>query len=226
MRKRAVVFAVAGLALCAISAALLQPLFSSPDVPTLDIGKDFPARNARDEEAGLCPWRNPEADRKHFFAAATYTREETLILSRQRSLIARQLGRQPTGQENALQIHRCLWHDAAGEHLAGTILTRCVSGESGLIELVLAVDKLGRIRGARLQRLREPDAVARELQAARFLNALKGKTFASNWKADRNLTAVSAAAQVSAAALVEGVRSAMILLQAGEQLNKHFVEHP
>lgn len=220
MRKSIVVFAAAGLALCAISAALMQPLFSAPDVPTLDIGKDFPARNARDEEAGLCPWRNPDADRKHFFAAATYTREETLILTRQRSLIARQLGRQPTGQENALQVHRCLWRDAAGEHLAGTILTRCVSGESGLIELVLAVDKLGIVRGARIQRLREPNGVARELQSSQFMNAFCGKSFASNWKADRDFAAVSAPSQFSAAALVDSARTALILLQAGEELNK------
>lgn len=226
MRNRVLAIAGAGLALCAISALMLQPLFSAPDVPVLDIGKDFPARNAHDEEVGLCPWRQPDADRKLFFAEATSAREETLILSRQRSLIARQLGRQPTGQENAIQIHRCVWRDARGEHLAGTILTRCVSGESGLIELVLAVDKHGSICGARLQRLREPNAVARELQSARFLNAFKGKTFASHWKADRNLTAVVPSAQVSAAALVEGARSAMILLQAGEQLNKRSGKSP
>ena len=48
--------------------------------------------------------RRPDA----LFPGSSGIRDETLILTRQRAAIAHLLGRQPTGQENAIQIHRIL----------------------------------------------------------------------------------------------------------------------
>ena len=97
----------------------LQPLLSGPELPVLDVGKDFPVRDARNDEAGLCPWRQPDADRTRFFPGSSGIRDETLILTRQRAAIARLLGRQPTGQENAIQIHRVLRAGPVGEGWRG-----------------------------------------------------------------------------------------------------------
>ena len=210
--------------LLALLAYALPPLLSGPDLPVLDVGKDFPVRDARNEEAGLCPWRQPDADRTRFFPGTSGIRDETLILTRQRAAIARLLGRQPTGQENAIQIHRILrvlQRGSTGEKVAGTIITRCVAGESGVMELVLAVDLQERVRGARIQRLREPDGVAHDLQSAGFLSAFQSKTLASPWKVGSDFPAVSKPARRSADALLDGARTALILLHVGEQITAH-----
>lgn len=189
---------------------------ATDDLPVLDVGKDFPVRNPRDDEAGLCPWRQPEADRKRFFPDATAEREDTLVLSRERARTAKWLGRQPTGQENALQIHRLVRHKGDEEKIVGTIITRCVAGESGVIELVLAVGVDGEVRGARLQRLREPESAARELQSDRFLRVFTGKTWQSDWKLDLRRLHLSNAAKPSVASLLDGAHTALILLHVGE----------
>ena len=89
------------------------------------------------------------------------------------------------------------------------------------MELVLAVDLQERVQGARIQRLREPDSVAHELQSARFLGAFQGKTLASQWKVGSDFPAVSTPARRSADALLDGARTALILLHVGEQITAH-----
>lgn len=225
MGKRTVILAGVGAILLVLLAYALFPLLSGPELPVLDVGKDFPVRNPRDEEAGLCPWRQSDADRARFFPTSNGVRDETLILTRQRATIARLLGRQATGQENAIQVHRVLRRTPTGEQIVGTIVTRCVAGESGVMELVLAVDLQERVRGARIQRLREPDAVAHELQSSRFLGAFRDRTLAAQWKTGNDFPAVSASARLSADALLDGARTALILLHIGEQTNAHHYHH-
>lgn len=225
---------------------------SAAERNALDVVKDFPIRDPRNEESGLCPWRQPEADRQRFFpeypAASIVWRDSTLILTHDRPLLARLLGREPTAQENALQIHRLRAPSLiapgsdsqtatqnlnqasnskqafkeSGERTAGIVITRCIPGESGLIELVLALDvdaegKASKVRGARLQRLREPDEVAQSLQSARFLGAFRGKDSRSLWELGKDIPEVPEAAKPSARAILEGTRAALILLSVGEQ---------
>ena len=222
----------------------------------LDVGKDFPIRDARNEESGLCPWRQPEADLRRFFpevpVASADWKDATLILTHERSLLAHLLGREPTAQENALQIHRLYMHG----RLKGIIVTRCIAGESGLIELVLAVEaeetegigaerlppfgtkgkmvqgvarvrsapllsgrssRIGKVRGARLQRLREPDSCARILQSPQFLGAFRGNTASSKWILGQDIPDVATEAKPSARAIVDGARAALVLVSVGEQ---------
>ena len=231
----------------------------------LDVGKDFPIRDPRNEESGLCPWRQPATDQRQFFpeypARTTVWRDATLILTHDRPLLARLLKREPTAQENAIQVHRLSVKDLSGsseskpettpdrrpnsiqkrirnhsqtdkpeerlkerskERPAGIVITRCIAGESGLIELVLAVEvnaqgKAIQVRGARLQRLREPENVAHTLQSPAFLGAFRGKTAHSEWKMGRDLPTMPDTAVPSAQAIVEGARAALILLSVGEQ---------
>ncbi|HLK55372.1 MAG TPA: hypothetical protein VKU00_02335 [Chthonomonadaceae bacterium] len=167
-------------------------------------------------QAGLCPWRNPREDAKVFFPTATAYREETLILSRQRIEVGKLLGRTPTGEENALKIFRIL----QGETPIGAVVPRRIRSESGVIELVVAVGNDGRVVGAKLQRLREPDAVAEVLQSPAWLNAFHGASSASAWKLGQDFPAVSAAARPSAEAILDGARTALILLDVGNRAPK------
>jgi hypothetical protein len=201
-----------GVALAVGAYWFASHLNSEQDVPLVDVAQDTPAPK-NDTAVGLCPWRNPDADRKAFFPDSTGCREETLVLSRQRLEIERRLGRPATGEDNALQIHRIL----RGETPVGAVVTRRVRGESGVIELVLAVGTDGKIVGAKLQRQREPDEVAQALRADAFLGAFPGKTARSEWRLGKEFAPVPEAARTSAAALLDGARTALILLDTGGQ---------
>jgi hypothetical protein len=165
------------------------------------------------EAAPLCPWRDPVSDLKQFFPDATRNEVEIRILSGQRVELAERLGRMPTGEENALHV----WRVYAGQSLVGSVLTRRVKGEHGVIELVLAVEANGSARGVRLQRLREPESIAQALQNPNWLCSFKGRRADSSWKMGEDIPAVPAEVGVSATAVVEGARSLLILLAASEQ---------
>lgn len=157
---------------------------------------------------GLCPWRDPEGDRRQFFPTATEIREETLILSGKRQEVAARLGRAATGEENALKVYRILSHD----RLLGSVVARRVRGDSGVIELLLAVGIDGRILGSRLQRMRETDAVAAGLRSAAWLGAFVGKDSASSWKLGADIPDVSQPARSSAAAILDAAHTLLVQL--------------
>ncbi len=165
------------------------------------------------ESAPLCPWRDPVSDLKQFFPDATRHAVETRILSGQRVELAERLGRMPTGDENALHV----WRIYAGDSVLGSVLTGRVKGEHGVIELVLAVEANGTVRGVRLQRLREPEPIAEALQNPNWLRSFEGRRADSSWKLGEDIPGVPAEARASAMAVIEGTRSLLILLVASEQ---------
>jgi hypothetical protein len=165
------------------------------------------------EPAPLCPWRDPASDLKQFFPDANRNEVETRILSGQRIELAERLGRTPTGDENALHV----WRVYAGESLLGSVLTRRVKGEYGVIELVLAVEPNGSVRGVRLQRLREPEPISQALQNPNWLRSFEGRRAESSWKLGADIPGVPAEVCASATAIIEGTRSLLILLAASEQ---------
>lgn len=188
------------------------------DIPLLDATPEAVAKrfaefetNADANDAGLCPWRDPERDLKQFFPHATGYRDEMLILSRNRGELEKRLGRAPTGEETAFKLHRIL----EGERPVGTILTRRMRGESGVLELVLAVDNNRRVVGAKVQRLREPDDVASALRSPSWLRAWHGKTAQDTWQSGKDVPSVPAIAEPSARALLEGAHTALLLLDVG-----------
>jgi len=166
------------------------------------------------QAAPMCPWREPEADLKTFFTNATRYQTETRILSGLRQELSQRLGRQPTGDENALRLYRIYQQDTP----VGAVLTSRVKGQFGAIELVLAVNSEDNVCGLNLQRLREPKAIADALQNPRWLNSFTGKNAASSWKPGSDLPELPSDAQTSAQAVVEGVRTLLILFAAAEAL--------
>ena len=165
--------------------------------------------------APMCPWREPDADLKLFFPGADRCEIETRILSGLRVELAARLGRAPTGDENALRSYRI----CQGTNALGCVLTRRVKGTHGAIEIVLAVDPENRMRGLRLQRLREPESIAAALQNPDWLRAFAGKQADDSWKLGGDIPEVPADATESAGAIVAGVRSLLILLSTAGQSN-------
>jgi hypothetical protein len=168
---------------------------------------------SRVETAPLCPWREPARDLRAYFHGATGTREETLILSHLRVALIDELGRPLTAEEMVLRPQRVL----RGEKVIGTVLVRRVKGEYGAIELVLAVDPAGSVRGLRVQRHREPEPVAAALIAPGWLASFQGKTADSQLQPGEDLPRVSSETRTSLTAVADGVRSLLILLRAAEQ---------
>lgn len=165
------------------------------------------------ESAPLCPWREPASDVKLFFPNATRYEVETRILSGLRVELAERLGRIPTGDENALHV----WRVYQGNMIVGSVLTHRVKGEHGAIEQVLAVGSDERVRRLRLQRLREPEPIARVLQNPEWLRSFEGRSADSSWKLGSDIPEVPTEARASAQAIVEGTRSLLILLAASNQ---------
>jgi hypothetical protein len=168
----------------------------------------------RVELAPMCPWRKPDADMRAFFPEATGHQTDVRILSGARLELARRLGRMPAPEEHSLYVHR-IYHV---QRPLGAVVTRRVKGEYGAIEIVLAVGTDGTVRGVRYQRLREPEPVADALRSPRWLAAFEGKEAADNWRLGEDIPDVPPAARVSARAVVDGVRSLLIVLKTAEQL--------
>ena len=165
--------------------------------------------------AGLCPWRAPDEDRRHYFPNSLSSRDETLILSRQRMELQRRLGRMPAADDHALIIHRIIGPAAS----PGVVVTRRVRGECGLIELVLATDPRGRVLGARIQRHREPETTARALRSHGWLDAFRGKDSGAAWKLGQDVPDVPARARASAESVLNEARTVLILLDVALRSN-------
>src|SRR5262249_48315861 len=149
------------------------------------------------EAAPLCPWRDPDRDLRALFPEAIGYSIETRVLSGIRPEMADRLGRPVEPEENALRVYRI----AASNELGGWVLTRRVSGEHGAIELVLGLNGRGKVRAVRLQGLREPPAIAAELQDARWLGGFVGKEADSPFAPGKDLPAVAPDAAASAGAI-------------------------
>jgi hypothetical protein len=159
------------------------------------------------EGAPLCPWRRPEADMRGFFPGATRYHSDVLVLSRNLVELKRRLGHWPTPDENPLYVHRIY----QARQPLGAVLVRRVKGEYGAIEIVLALDTSARIVAMRLQRQREPEPIANALQSPGWLHAFRGRTVNSSWQLGQAVPAVAPVATTSACAVVDGVRSLLIL---------------
>jgi len=169
----------------------------------------------RDQEAaGLCPWRNQQADMQQFFPTADRAVEWNIVVSGQAQVVAKRLGRTPTGDEHALRAFVVI----KGTKPMGYVITRRVRGEYGLIELLLIVEAgSDAVKYARIQRLREPGPIAQALQSEVWLKQFVGLTQDSDWGSVAHSPLLGTAAATSGTAVVEAARTAMILFSTGRR---------
>jgi len=160
----------------------------------------------RIEGAPMCPWRNPAADIAIWFPGATRSESEVRILSALRPELGRRLGRVPTAEENSLYLHPVF----QGSRCVGEVAVRRVKGESGAVEIAVAFEPDGRIRAVRLQRSREPEAVAAALDE-KWLAGFRGRTASDPRPSDDDLASVPESARITARAIADGIRSLLIL---------------
>lgn len=197
--------AVLGAAAVSLVVWLLLP---APPSQTSNERPAPPATNSVDP-ARLCAWRDPSRDLPDLFPGATNCRSEVRILTSRRAELAKRLGRQPDADEEVLRVHRVL----APGSLSGVVLVRRVKGENGPIELVLGVDNGGAVRGLRLQRASEPEAVMAFLRSPEWQRSLVGRRLDDSSDVVTGPASVPAAAARSARSLAEGVRGLLAMLE-------------
>lgn len=165
------------------------------------------------QAAPLCPWREPEQQLHLFFPGADRWLPETRVLSLYRAELGRRLGRSPAPDELAL----LLYHVHQGAAMRGVVMTRRARGEYGAIEVVVALTPEGTVRAVRLQRLREPAAIARALRSPAWLQRFAGRNAASDWKTTALVSPLPTAARPSGGAVVQAVRSLAILYEVSNR---------
>ena len=182
----------------------------APPVPEAPSVPEAPAKKLL-EAAPMCPWRQPQKDLKTFFPGATHYRIETLIFTRKFREIKARLGRLPAPEENPLYLHRIYKH----QQPVGSVITRRVKGEYGAIEIVLAIQD-NKAAGMRIQRMREPQPIAQALNSANWQRSFVDKTSRDGWQLGRDVPSVQPEARDSAQAIIEAVRTLLILHEISE----------
>jgi hypothetical protein len=120
--------------------------------------------------AALCVWRKPDQDIKEFFPGAdTYKTEFKKPSKAEISTIEKRIGRPLDPDENEFKFYRIL----KGDKQVGTILTHLGKGQFGAIEIVVALDNAGKVKGAAIQRDREKKRA--ELRSDAFMGQFRGK---------------------------------------------------
>jgi hypothetical protein len=147
----------------------------------------------RDAHAAICVWRKPDADIKQFFSGADSYRTDLKPVGSRRAAIERALGARLDADESDFKFYRIL----AGNRSVGIVLTHLGKGRYGAIEVVIALDPAGTVKGVRLQVIREPNDIKRQLTGAGFLGQFSGKRAGDAIQVGRDIRPVTGADQSS-----------------------------
>ncbi len=141
--------------------------------------------------AALCVWRKPDQDIKKYFPSAdTYT-TDLKVPGAKKAAIQKRIGRNLDPDEQEFKFYRVI---DEGKRV-GTVMTHLGKGQYGAIEIVVALDDKGRVKGVGIQRDREKKRA--ELRSDKFLGQFKGKTAKDPVEIGRDIKPVSGAEKSS-----------------------------
>ncbi len=163
----------------------------------------FTAMAAVSAHAALCVWLNPERDIAAFFRGADgYTTETRRHTREQRRLIERRLGGPLDPDEVEFNFYRVRERG----RMVGTVLTHQARGRYGAVQVVVALNKEGAVRGVRVQRDREPV----NLNEAGFLKQFEGKTARDPVQMGKDIKPI-AGHERSSDAVISSVRKLLVV---------------
>jgi hypothetical protein len=148
---------------------------------------------SREVHAAICVWRKPDADIRQFFPGAQSYRTELKPVGARRAAIERAIGARLDPDEGDFKFYRIL----SGERTVGTVLTHLGKGRYGAIEVVIALDPGGAVKGVRLQVVREPNGIKRQITGDAFLGQFVGKRAGDPVQVGRDIRPVPGADQSS-----------------------------
>lgn len=158
-------------------------------------------------EAALCVWRKPDQDIKAFFPGADTYRTDFRTLGSKRAAIEKRLGVKLDPDETEFKFYRVL----DGGKQVGTILTHLGKGQYGAIEVVVALDNAGKVKGVQIQRDRERARAA--LRGAAFLNQFAGKTVRDALAVGKDIKPAAKGAEKSSQTVAFSVKKLLVLLE-------------
>lgn len=194
---------MAALVICLAAAMVASRLTNQKDAAP------FEPRSGAAEPAQLAPWIDDEKDIETFFPGADNYQTEKHPLSSQQTELAQKLGRSLEPGENLLTFHRVY----TKTNPVGAVIVRRVKGEHGALDLVIAISNEEKTKGLKIQRTREPDRVLASLQNPDWLRSMVGRSASSAWGTN-DVQELPPEARASAQAIVNGVRSSLILYSA------------
>lgn len=159
--------------------------------------------------AAICVWRKPDADIKTFFPGADSYRTELKPVGAHRAAIERTIGARLDPDEGDFKFYRIL----AGDRGVGTVLTHLGKGRYGAIEVVIALNPGGAVKGVRLQVVREPNGIKRQLTGEGFLGQFAGKRASDPIEVGRDIRPVPGADQ-SSETVAFSVRKMLVVHEA------------
>lgn len=160
----------------------------------------------RHARAAICVWRKPDADIQYFFPGADSYRTDLKPVGSRRAAIERAIGARLDADESDFKFYQIL----AGYRRVGTVLTHLGKGRYGAIEVVIALDPGGAVKGVRLQVIREPNEIKRQLTSESFLGQFAGKHAGDPIQVGRDIRPVPGASQ-SSATIAFSVRKMLVV---------------
>jgi hypothetical protein len=158
--------------------------------------------------AALCVWRAPDEDIAEMLKAGSYKTVFEDITDAQRERIEEQLGTALDPDETQFKFFPVF----AGDSQIGTVMTHAGKGQYGVIEVVVAVEKVDdtvRVKAVKIQRDREIAKAA--LRSAEFLGQFTGMTSAGTFVVGEDISSAADGAEVASQAVATAVRKLLIV---------------
>lgn len=177
----------------------------------------FLALAASSARADVCVWRDPERTMQKIFPQARDYRTVTVKMTPDRiANIEKSLGAKlDDSEKNEFNFYRITGITNGKPGTIGTIIALAGKGEYGAIEVVIGVDRDGKILGAYIQRSRERATSA--LESPKFLKQFVGKTKDSGFEVGKDITPVSPNAEQSSRVVAFVVRKMVIFYDVLER---------
>lgn len=157
-------------------------------------------------EAALCVWRKPDQDIQRFFPGADTYQTEYKAPGSKRAAIEKRLGAALDSDETEFKFYRIL----DGGKRVGTILTHLGKGQYGAIEVVVAIDPAGRVKGVGIQRDRE--RARKALRSDEFLSQFVGKTASDPLVVGQDIRPAAKGAERASQTVAFSVKKLLVLL--------------
>lgn len=169
--------------------------------------------------ADVCIWRDPERTMERLFPAARDYRTRTMKMTPERiAAIEQKLGEKLEDSERReFDLYEITGTAHGSSGTLGTVLALAGKGEYGAIEVVIGVDRNGKVVGAYIQRVRERTSKA--LQSQEFLGQFAGKTKNDGFEIDRDLNPANRDAAAASRVVASVIRKMLVfhdVLSTGE----------
>ncbi|MBI3944478.1 MAG: hypothetical protein HY321_01015 [Armatimonadetes bacterium] len=157
-------------------------------------------------EAALCVWRKPDQDIKRFFPGADTYKTDFRTPGGKRAAIEKRIGARLDPDESEFKFYRII---DDGKQV-GTILTHLGKGQYGAIEVVVALDNSGKVKGVGIQRDRERARAA--LRSGAFLGQFDGKSVKDPMEIGKDIKPAAKGAEKPSATVAFSVKKLLVLL--------------